>query len=179
MRAFIDISSVSETSLILLLLVSLSFVGICIWYVTSLRPVSLVSAAAPSSVLSSSINIESVPVVVKTGVTTDVVTTVPLGGEKGLRPILPMLAGSSGWNSLVPVSWTAVKGTSSSQFCHVWEMTGVGGSGALSQPRKHPFVSNRVGMSLGPLHIFPVFSLNCKREKASMSGTPRVLHSFA
>jgi len=80
--------------------------------VTSLHPVSLVPAAAPSSVLSSSININSVPVVVEPGV--DVVTTMLLGGEKGQWPFLLTLAGSTVWNSLVPVSWTVGKGVSSS-----------------------------------------------------------------
>jgi len=55
--------------------------GICIWYVTGLRPVLRVPAMAPSSLLSSSINIESVPLLIGPGVMTDGVTTVPLGGE--------------------------------------------------------------------------------------------------
>jgi len=103
------ISSVSESSIILLLSVSFfgPFVGICIWYATSLHQVASVPAAGPRSVLSSSFIIGSVPVVSKPS--TSVVITVPLGGENGYRPFLQTLVGSSVWISLVPVSWTVMK----------------------------------------------------------------------
>jgi len=56
-------------------------------------------------------------------------------------------------------------------------MMGVGLSGAPSQSRMHSFVSNGVGMSLGPLNVLPVSASNCKCENTSMSGTPRLLQS--
>jgi len=56
---------------------------------------------------------------------------------------------------------------------------GVGVSGAPSQLRKHPFVSDGVGIYLGPLNILPVSASNCKHENASMSGTPWLLQSCA
>ena len=142
------ISSVSESSTIFLL----PAVGICIGYAISLRPVVLVPAAGPSRVLSSIIIIGSVPLVAEPVVVNAVVTTFPLGGDKGYRPFLRILTGSSVWNSFVPLSWTVQNGTSSSYCLHHLEMLGLCRIGVPSQLRMYPFVNRRVGVSLVPLN---------------------------